>query len=118
MVSVVGVCQLIGMVSKEAGGNLWSRGIIWEIKGEPQFLCCRCSKEIVGRLKKSFSRTLDGLRDEELEILHEQLTSDAIRPLKVPEKYKDDIYVEEADWTYRLAGNGLIKCEQCGEIVI
>ncbi len=118
MVPIERICQLIGMVSKETGANLWARGIIWEINGEPQFLCCRCSKEIVGRLKRSFSRTLDGLRDEELEILHEQLTSDAIRTLKVPEKYKDDIYVEEVDWTYRLARNGLIKCENCGEIVI
>ncbi len=118
MVSIKRVSELIGMVSKETGGNLWAKGIIWDVGDEPQFLCCRCSKEIVGRLKRSFSRTLDGLRDEELEILHEQLTSDAIRRLKVPEKYKDDIYVEEADWTYRLAGNGLIKCENCGEIVI
>ena len=118
MVSIERDSELIGMVSKEIGGNLWVIGIIWDVGGEPQFLCCRCSKEIVGRLKKSFSRTLDGLRDEELEILHEQLTSDAIRPLKVPEKYKDDLFVEEVDWTYRMAENGIIKCEKCGEIVI
>ncbi len=79
---------------------------------------CACSKEVVGHLKKSVPKTFDGLRDEELEILNERMTSDAIRPLQVPEKYKTDIYVEEVDWTYRLVENGLIKCEKCGEIVI
>ncbi len=33
MVSKERVSELIGMVSKETGGNLWARGIIWDVGG-------------------------------------------------------------------------------------
>jgi hypothetical protein len=106
-------------VQKEINGKLWERGTIFEVNGEPTFLCCQCSIKIIKSIIEQFLRLLRRtVPEEELKKVYEKMNTDEINELHVPQKYIDSLYVEEADWTYRLAENAMVKCEQCGEIVI
>jgi hypothetical protein len=105
--------RLIGLVYEESG--TWSRGSIWDINGEPKFLCSDCS---IKTLKVWGEGPWVGTYDLPDEQLLEKARSEVIETPCVPEKYKDSLYTEEADWKYRLCQDALIKCEDCGKIVI
>ena len=105
--------RLIGLVSEETG--TWSRGSIWEINGESKFLCGDCSIKVLKIWKDGPWLPIYGLSEEQA---REKVRSEAIESPQVPEKYKEFLCIEEGDWRYRLRQDALIKCEDCGKIVI
>ena len=105
--------RLIGLITEETGR--WSRGSIWSINGEPKFLCSDCSIKTLKVWREGPWAPIYDLPEEQL---LEKARIEAIETPCVPEKYKDFLYTEEGDWKYRLRQDALIKCEDCGNIVI
>ena len=106
---------ILGFVTKETSGKIWSRGVIWETPDVDKrflFLCGECSvKELKAIRPPSNSEWEKCLSEAEK-------TIDIIEPLHVPDKFKDVLIAEEFDWTFRLRLNAMIICEQCGKMVI
>lgn len=104
------------LVSKETSEKLWGREMIWETFDQDNkfiFLCGECS---IKEIKK-----LGTPNDAELEKIWEETekTMDTVIDLpSIPERFKNVLFMEDLDWTYRLLPNALIICEYCRKTII